>query len=93
MRAKKVPIPFPWSQWAWESTPKETVDRSCLLYTSIVDDMESYSHRWPVPDVAFLVASPKLELELQTLVRVNPKIRVVIYTLEFSCLLYTSRCV
>ena len=50
----------------------------------IVDDMESYSHRWPVPDVAFLVASPKLELELQTLVRVNPKIRVVIYTLEFS---------
>ena len=38
----------------------------------------------PVPDVAFLVASPKLELELQTLVRVNPKIRVVIYTLEFS---------
>lgn len=50
----------------------------------IVDDMESYSHRWPVPDVAFLVASPKLELELKTLVRVNPKIRVVIYTLEFS---------
>ena len=25
-----------------------------------------------------------MELELQTLVRVNPKIRVVIYTLEFS---------
>ena len=50
----------------------------------IVDDMESYSHRWPVPDVAFLVASPKLETELKTLVHVNPKIRVVIYTLEFS---------
>ena len=35
-----------------------------------------------------LVASSKLDLELQTLVRVNPKIRVVIYTLEFS---YMSR--
>ena len=65
-------------------TMEENVVRFGLNNVLIVDDMESYSHRWPVPDVAFLVASPKLELELQTLVRVNPKIRVVIYTLEFS---------
>ena len=65
-------------------TMEENVVRFGLRNVLIVDDMESYSHRWPVPDVAFLVASPKLELELQTLVRVNPKIRVVIYTLEFS---------
>lgn len=65
-------------------TMEENVVRFGLKNVLIVDDMESYSHRWPVPDVAFLVASPKLELELETLVRVNPKIRVVIYTLEFS---------
>ena len=69
-------------------TMEENVLRCGLRNVLIVDDMESYSHRWPVPDVAFLVASSKLDLELQTLVRVNPKIRVVIYTLEFS---YMSR--
>ena len=69
-------------------TMEENVLRFGLRNVLIVDDMESYSHRWPVPDVAFLVASSKLDLELQTLVRVNPKIRVVIYTLEFS---YMSR--
>lgn len=65
-------------------TMEENVVRFGLNNVRVVDDMESYSHRWPVPDVAFLVASPKLDLELQTLVKVNPKIRVVIYTLEFS---------
>lgn len=65
-------------------TMEENVVRFGLGNVRIVDDMESYSHRWPVPDVAFLVASAKLDLELKTLVRVNPKIRVVIYTLEFS---------
>ena len=63
---------------------EENLVRFGLRNVLIVDDMESYSHRWPVPDVAFLVASPKLETELKTLVHVNPKIRVVIYTLEFS---------
>ena len=65
-------------------TMEENVVRFGLNNVQIVDDMESYSHRWPVPDVAFLVASDKLDLELKTLVHVNPKIRVVIYTLEFS---------
>ena len=65
-------------------TMEENVVRFGLRNVLIVDDMESNSHSWPVPDVAFLVASPKLDLELKTLVRVNPKIRVVIYTLEFS---------
>ena len=65
-------------------TMEENLVRFGLRNVLIVDDMESYSHRWPVPDVAFLVASPKLETELKTLVHVNPKIRVVIYTLEFS---------
>ena len=65
-------------------TMEENLLRFGLRNVLIVDDMESWSHRWPVPDAAFLVASDKLSLELQTLVRVNPKIRVVIYTLEFS---------
>ena len=69
-------------------TMEENLLRFGLRNVLIVDDMESYSHRWPVPDAAFLVASDKLDLELKTLVRVNPKIRVVIYTLEFS---YMSR--
>ena len=65
-------------------TMEENVVRFGLNNVRIVESMDSYSHRWPVPDVAFLVASPKLDLELKTLVQVNPKIRVVIYTLEFS---------
>ena len=69
-------------------TMEENLLRFGLRNVLIVDDMESYSHRWPVPDAAFLVASSRLDLELKTLVRVNPKIRVVIYTLEFS---YMSR--
>ena len=69
-------------------TMEENVLRFGLRNVIIVSDMEGWSHRWPVPDLAFLVASSKLDLELQTLVRVNPKIRVVIYTLEFS---YMSR--
>lgn len=69
-------------------TMEENVLRFGLRNVLIVDEMESYSHRWPVPDVAFLVASPKLDTELQALVQVNPRIRVVIYTLEFN---YMSR--
>ena len=69
-------------------TMEENVLRFGLRNVIIVSDMEGWSHRWPVPDLAFLVASPKLDMELQTLVRVNPKIRVVIYTLEFN---YMSR--
>lgn len=65
-------------------TMEENLVRFGLRNVRIVSDMESYSSRWPVPDVAFLVASSKLSTELKTLVRVNPKIRVVIYTLEFS---------
>lgn len=69
-------------------TMEENVLRFGLRNVTIVSDMEGWSHRWPVPDLAFLVASPKLDMELQTLVQVNPKIRVVIYTLEFN---YMSR--
>lgn len=69
-------------------TMEENVLRFGLRNVTIVSDMESWSDQWPVPDMAFLVASPKLETELQTLVRVNPAIRVVIYTLEFN---YMSR--
>ena len=63
-------------------TMEENVLRFGLRNVIIVSDMEGWSHRWPVPDLAFLVASPKLDMELQSLVR------VVIYTLEFN---YMSR--
>ena len=69
-------------------TMEENVLRFGLRNVQIVSGMEGWSRHWPVPDVAFLVASPKLDMELQTLVQVNPKVRVVIYTLEFN---YMSR--
>ena len=65
-------------------TMEENVVRFGLNNVHIVEDMQSYSRHWPVPDVAFLVASPTLERELKALMAVNPKIRIVIYTLEFS---------
>lgn len=38
----------------------------------------------PMPTLAFLVASPKLEQEIDCLLRINPAIEIVIYTLDFG---------
>ena len=38
----------------------------------------------PVPSLAFLVASPNLEQEIDCLLRINPTIEIVIYTLDFG---------
>ena len=38
----------------------------------------------PVPDVVFMVASASMDQELDYFIRVNPKVRIVIYTLDFT---------
>lgn len=38
----------------------------------------------PVPSLVFLVASASMEQELDCLMKRNPKLRVVIYTLDFK---------
>ena len=39
----------------------------------------------PVPSLAFIVASASLEKEIQCLLRVNPHMEFVVYTLDFRC--------
>jgi len=38
----------------------------------------------PVPDVTMLVASASMEQEIESLLKVNPKMEFVIYTLDFK---------
>lgn len=40
----------------------------------------------PVPDLAFIVASPKIGGEIKSLLAVNPDLKFVIYTLDFGVL-------
>lgn len=42
----------------------------------------------PVPRLAFIVASDRLEEEIQTLIRINPDIQLIIYTLELNMLVH-----
>ena len=39
----------------------------------------------PAPSLAFLVASASMEQEIECLLRINPHMEFVIYTLDFRC--------
>lgn len=43
---------------------------------------------FPVPRLAFIVASDRLEEEIQTLIKINPDIQLIIYTLELNMLVH-----
>ncbi|MBN7771792.1 precorrin-6B methylase [Clostridium aminobutyricum] len=40
----------------------------------------------PIPDIAFIVASPRIEEEIKRLLTINPLMEFVIYTLDFEIL-------
>ena len=53
---------------------------------AIIDHVDDASlSGLPVPTLTFLVASASLEQELQCLLRRNPHMEFVIYTLDFRC--------
>ncbi len=68
-------------------TMKCNVDKFGLNNVIIVDSLEKgVLDDLPVPDIAFIVASPKIDSEIKNLLAVNPAMNFVIYTLDFELL-------
>lgn len=68
-------------------TMKENVDKFGLNNVTIVESLEDeVLEKLPPPDIAFIVASPRLDSEIKRLLSLNPAMRFVIYTLDFELL-------
>jgi len=66
-------------------TLENNINRFGLNNISVVDAVNDEAMKGqPVPSLAFLVASPSLEQEIDCLLRINPTIEIVIYTLDFG---------
>ncbi|MGN0994540.1 MAG: precorrin-6B methylase [Butyricicoccus sp.] len=67
-------------------TLEENIEQFGLNNISIIDHVDDESlSGLPVPSLAFLVASASMEQEIAALLRVNPQMEFVIYTLDFRC--------
>ena len=63
---------------------KQMEDRFGLNNVTIIDHVDDNTLKdLPVPDVTMLVASASMEQEIQCLLRINPEMKFVIYTLDF----------
>ena len=66
-------------------TLESNIQRFGLNNVNVIDSVNDEAMKdQPVPSLAFLVASPSLEQEIECLLRVNPEIEIVIYTLDFG---------
>ena len=67
-------------------TLEENIEQFGLNNILIIDHVDDESlSGLPVPSLAFLVASASMEQEIAALLRVNPQMEFVIYTLDFRC--------
>jgi len=67
-------------------TMEENAHQFGLNNIVIVDHVDDETMKTvPVPSLAFIVASASLEKEIQCLLRVNPHMEFVVYTLDFRC--------
>ena len=67
------------------NTLEDNIEHFCLHNINIVDHVDEKTMKdCPVPDVIFMVASASMDQELDYFIRVNPKVRIVIYTLDFT---------
>ena len=67
-------------------TLEENIEQFGLNNISIIDHVDDESlSGLPAPSLAFLVASASMEQEIAALLRVNPQMEFVIYTLDFRC--------
>ncbi|NLW78908.1 MAG: precorrin-6B methylase [Ruminococcaceae bacterium] len=65
-------------------TMEENIQKFGLNNVHIIDHVDDKTLAGlPVPALAFLVASASMEQELQCLLKLNPRMRFVIYTLDF----------
>ncbi len=66
-------------------TLESNIQRFGLNNVTVVEGItDEVMQNQPIPSLAFLVASPKLEQEIDCLLRINPQIEIVIYTLDFG---------
>lgn len=69
-------------------TMEENVEKFGLKNVSIGDSIQDgYPQDLPIPTIAFIVASKRIDKEIKSLLAVNPKMRIVIYTLDFEILM------
>lgn len=69
------------------STMKANAEKFGLNNVSVVQSLEDDAlESLPAPDIAFIVASPRLGWEIKRLLAMNPSMRFVIYTLDFEIL-------
>ena len=68
-------------------TMKENIVRFGLQNVTVAESLEDEAFAGlPVPDIAFIVASPKIGAEIKKLAAMNPNMRFVVYTLNFDLL-------
>jgi precorrin-6B methylase 2 len=68
-------------------TMKENVKKFGLKNVIIVESLEDdILDKLPVPDLAFIVASSRIDSEIKSLLAINPAMDFVIYTLDFEIL-------
>ena len=74
----------------WDrNTMQENVKKFGLNNVTIVESLENgIPDKLPVPDIAFIVGSPRIGSEIKTLLSINPLMDFVIYTLDFEVLMY-----
>ena len=63
-------------------TLEDNVSQFGLNNVTIIDHVDEQT--MPVPDVTMLVASASMEQEMKCLLKLNPKMEFVIYTLDFA---------
>ncbi len=69
------------------NTMKCNVDKFGLNNVIIVESLENgILDELPVPDIAFIVGSPRIGSEIKSLLAINPAMDFVIYTLDFEIL-------
>lgn len=69
------------------NTMKCNVEKFGLNNVIIVESLENgVLADLPAPDIAFIVASPRIDSEIKSLLAVNPAMRFVIYSLDFDIL-------
>ena len=66
---------------------EENVTKFGLTNVAIVDDTTRSSMKpLPAPSLSFIVATDKFEEEIQNLLKINPQMKFVVYTLELDIL-------
>ena len=73
----------------WDrNTMQENVKKFGLNNVTIVESLgNGIPDKLPVPDIAFIVGSPRIGSEIKTLLSINPLMDFVIYTLDFEVLM------